>query len=434
MVVTAVSRILFAFFSVCRGRADVTCSGHMTFGAINMASAAAFSFPPLPSRFARISDDLKRVVCFNRVQTAAGRKIARKTAQRDETIDTAPLPRQADGWDDGNSPAFFLSKRRRKFFLCGISFVCVCFETNANARIYLPSKVSDRNVAGRVSGRNAPSNVPRYIDSVLSMPYAEEGGDGRPSLTRRVPVRRFTGDDVSGVVPNARPVPLHGRWPASVPFKEEDFFRADQQDDGSFYAVPRYVDSVDEPGAVSMVNYFRMILRELKKDLKKRAGGSLNNGVKIDVLDLCAGWVSHFPREWVSDGNGGGGVGDDVGRIAGLGMNRFELAANAQLTDWVQYNINNEAPTLPYNFPGASSSAVIRKNLLPFPDNSFDLITISFSIEYIVDPISLLRDLRRVLRKRGRVIIITNDRCFPNKATAIWLSTDNEEHLNLINA
>ena len=42
---------------------------------------------------------------------------------------------------------------------------------------------------------------------------------------------------------------------------------------------------------------------------------------------------------------------------------------------------------------------------LPFADNSFDAVTISFGLRNIVDPLAGLRELRRVTRPGGRLVV-----------------------------
>jgi len=71
--------------------------------------------------------------------------------------------------------------------------------------------------------------------------------------------------------------------------------------------------------------------------------GSSSHGVR----------VSHYPKD------------SALGRVAGLGMNEFELSKNPQLTEYVAKDLNVEAK-LPYDdnsFDGASkllSSLTIR--------------------------------------------------------------------------
>jgi len=57
---------------------------------------------------------------------------------------------------------------------------------------------------------------------------------------------------------------------------------------------------------------------------------------------------------------------------------------------------------------------------LPFPDESFDIVSIAFGIRNVSDPHAALREFRRVLRRGGRLAILefTRPRCAPVR----WLS------------
>ena len=43
---------------------------------------------------------------------------------------------------------------------------------------------------------------------------------------------------------------------------------------------------------------------------------------------------------------------------------------------------------------------------LPFPDNSFDVATVAFGIRNVADPVAGLRELARVVRPGGRVVVL----------------------------
>lgn len=43
---------------------------------------------------------------------------------------------------------------------------------------------------------------------------------------------------------------------------------------------------------------------------------------------------------------------------------------------------------------------------LPFPDHSFDVVTMAFAIRNVPDPDAVLREIRRVLRQDGRALIL----------------------------
>jgi len=229
-----------------------------------------------------------------------------------------------------------------------------------------------------------PTN-PRYIDSELQMQYANVNGNPR---YRGILVRRFTGDSTPYTFP-VRPIRLVKSWPKEkAPFTPEDFYRADQQDDGSFYAVPRFVYHIDEPAVSALVQYYRTHIPP-----------------QSSILDICSSWVSHYPLEFPKL----------MKRISGTGMNELELRANDQLTDFFPRNLNLN-PKLPY------------------PDESFDIVTCVVSIDYLIHPIEVLKEAHRVLRKGGKVIISQSNRCFPSKAIAMWLRMNDRQHLELINS
>ena len=102
-----------------------------------------------------------------------------------------------------------------------------------------------------------------------------------------------------------------------------------------------------------------------------------------------------------------------MGRVAGTGMNERELRANTQLTEFTQRDLN-KVPQLPYR------------------DRSFDVVTCVVSIDYLTKPIQILKEVRRVLRPGGRVILSQSNRMFMTKAVRMWVSMGDEDHLELI--
>jgi ubiquinone/menaquinone biosynthesis C-methylase UbiE len=69
---------------------------------------------------------------------------------------------------------------------------------------------------------------------------------------------------------------------------------------------------------------------------------------------------------------------------------------------------------------------------LPFPDATFDAATICVSIQYLTDPVAVLRDLARVVRPGGVAVVTFSNRCFPTKAVAVWQGLDDHGHLALV--
>lgn len=140
-----------------------------------------------------------------------------------------------------------------------------------------------------------------------------------------------------------------------------------------------------EPGAVEALRaaYARLL----------PAGGS--------VLDLMSSWRSHLP----------GGT----ARVTGLGMNAAEMADNPQLDGFVVHDLN-------------------RLPRLPFAEGAFDAAVCAVSIQYLVHPVAVLTDLRRVVRPGGPVVMSFSNRCFPTKAVLIWRMGEDQDHVALVRA
>jgi ubiquinone/menaquinone biosynthesis C-methylase UbiE len=110
-------------------------------------------------------------------------------------------------------------------------------------------------------------------------------------------------------------------------------------------------------------------------------------------------WTQDFPSK--------------MGKIVGLGMNKFELSKNEQLSEYVVQNLNKDPK-------------------FPFPDNSFDTVTCVVSVDYLNKPLEIFKEVRRVLRPGGRFIVSQSNRCFPTKAIQIWLNTNVSERARLL--
>jgi Methyltransferase domain len=223
--------------------------------------------------------------------------------------------------------------------------------------------------------------IPRYIDQEVAIPGSRSGS--------KVLVRRITGDATPYSFPAPRPIPLTKVWPEDPPFAASDFVREDGRDDGQFYSQPRLVYHIDEPAVAALTQYYRRTIP---------SGSS--------VLDICSSWVSHYPREFSST----------MDRICATGMSEAELSLNDQVTDQCFRAIDlNVDP------------------VLPFPDSTFDAVTCVVSIDYLIHPIAVLREVSRVLKPGGQVIVSQSNRCFPTKAIQLWLRLNDREHLELIN-
>ncbi len=150
------------------------------------------------------------------------------------------------------------------------------------------------------------------------------------------------------------------------------FDRQDEGDDATFYAQPRFVVHIDQPTIAALTQAYRELLPP--------AGA---------VLDLMSSWVSHLPAEM------------RFADIAGLGMNAEELARNPRLTRHVVQDLNQQPE-------------------LPFEDASFDAVINAVSLQYLTQPVAVLRSCARVLRPGGIHLIALSHRCFPTKAIRAW--------------
>ena len=165
---------------------------------------------------------------------------------------------------------------------------------------------------------------------------------------------------------------------------EDAFHRQDESPDEFFYNQPRFVTHIDDAAIAAVTQLHREYLPP---------GGA--------ILDLMSSWVSHLPPEATYD------------RVVGLGLNQAELTRNPRLDAFVVQNLNTEPK-------------------LPFEDNTFDGAAITVSVDYLTQPVTVLRDLGRVLTTGAPVVISFSNRCFPSKAVAVWHQLDDVGRLELV--
>jgi len=162
------------------------------------------------------------------------------------------------------------------------------------------------------------------------------------------------------------------------------FTKMDAEDDAVFYAAPRFVTHIDDAAIAALSEFYRRTLP---------AGGV--------ILDLMSSWVSHLPADV------------PYGEVIGHGMNAEELAANPRLTRHFVQNLNADGR-------------------LPLRDATLDAVLICVSIQYLEQPVAVLRECLRVLKPGGRIVISFSNRCFPTKAVAIWRALSDEDHARLV--
>jgi SAM-dependent methyltransferase len=174
------------------------------------------------------------------------------------------------------------------------------------------------------------------------------------------------------------------RNPAVTYFQATGFDRQDAADDAVFYAQPRLTHHLDATCRAAISELYRRFLRPGQR-----------------VLDLMSSWASHLPESPT-----------DL-RVAGLGMNATELAANPRLSELVVQDLNVAAE-------------------LPWSDAIFDVVVCSASIEYLLNPAEVMAQVRRVLKPGGVCVVTFSDRWFPGKAIKVWSELHPFERLGLV--
>ncbi|WP_319765274.1 methyltransferase domain-containing protein [Maridesulfovibrio sp.] len=167
-------------------------------------------------------------------------------------------------------------------------------------------------------------------------------------------------------------------------FIHEDFFKRDNDaDDKSFYASPRLTGHIDEQASRNLQNIYAQFLRP-----------------EMKVLDLMSSMQSHLPQDMDLD-------------LTGLGMNMDEMRMNPVLNERVVQDLNIDPE-------------------LKFTDDKFDAITCSMSIEYLTDPLSVLKQAYSNLHSGGHLIIGVSNRWFPTKVTQGWLELHEFERMGYL--
>lgn len=166
-------------------------------------------------------------------------------------------------------------------------------------------------------------------------------------------------------------------------FSDPDGFdRPNPGEDREFYSRPRRVAHVDAVCGARIAALYASLI-----DPGSR------------VLDLMSGWRSQLPEQ--------------RGNVCGLGLNEEELADNPALDSYCIHDLNADPA-------------------LPFEDRAFDAVVNTVSIEYLVNPVSVLREVRRTLRPGGVAVVSFSNRYFPPKAIYLWTRMLPMERLGLV--
>ncbi len=167
-------------------------------------------------------------------------------------------------------------------------------------------------------------------------------------------------------------------------FPQGYFARYDESDDRNFYACPRLTVHIDNAAIAALGQLFS---EELP------AGGT--------ILDLMSSYRSHIPPQL------------KLGHLVGLGLNAEEMRQNPQLDEVIVHDLN-------------------RTPKLPFESASFDGAVCTVSVQYLTHPVEVFAEVGRVLRPGAPFVVSFSNRCFPSKAVHIWVTTNDTQHMQLV--
>lgn len=171
-------------------------------------------------------------------------------------------------------------------------------------------------------------------------------------------------------------------------YPPEYFDRVDESDDTLFYTYPRKVVHIDDAAIATLSDLFAELLP---------------SDPNAHYLDLMSSWRTHLPDSL------------ERGEVIGLGMNADEMADNPQLTSFDIQNLNAD-------------------HLLPYGGQQFDAAMCTVSVQYLIRPLEVFKEVNRVLKPGGVFIVSFSNRCFPSKAIKAWVHSGDEDHIGLVNS
>ncbi|HAN45132.1 MAG TPA: SAM-dependent methyltransferase [Cyanobacteria bacterium UBA8156] len=160
--------------------------------------------------------------------------------------------------------------------------------------------------------------------------------------------------------------------------------KLDETNDALFYQQPRFVTHIDDRFIAQLTALYREVVPP---------GGR--------ILDLMSSWVSHLPSDI------------EYAWVEGHGMNGEELAKNSRLNHFFVQNLNAE----PH---------------LPLPDNDFDAVLNTVSVQYIQRPETVFAEIYRVLKPGGIAVVSFSNRMFYQKAVQVWRDGSDASHVELV--
>lgn len=123
----------------------------------------------------------------------------------------------------------------------------------------------------------------------------------------------------------------------------------------------------------------------------------------VAILDVCSSWIFYYFE------------GYKVGKIFGIGMNEDELKKNFILIDYVVWDLNEDLT-------------------FSYADNIFDVVTNTVSVDYFIRFLEVMKEVSRVLKLGGMVIMSFLNRCFFIKVVVIWIVMGDLDYVWIVGA
>ena len=160
--------------------------------------------------------------------------------------------------------------------------------------------------------------------------------------------------------------------------------KLDESNDEEFYSDPKFVYHLD-------ANFRRYLTGVYENEIKEFS----------TVLDLMSSWDSYLPE------------GKKYKSVIGHGLNKQELEKNKIFDSyWIQnFNINQK---------------------IPLESESIDYCLIVAAWQYLQYPENLTKEIVRILRNQGKIIIAFSNRAFWHKAPNVWTSSTEEERVKYV--
>ena len=160
--------------------------------------------------------------------------------------------------------------------------------------------------------------------------------------------------------------------------------KLDESNDQEFYSDPKFVYHLDA-------------------NFRKHLSDIYENEIANDsvILDLMSSWDSYLPK-WKK-----------YKKVIGHGLNKQELEKNNILDSyWIQ-NFN-------------------RIQEIPLDNESVDYCLMVAAWQYLQYPENLTKEIVRILKTQGKIIISFSNRAFWHKAPNIWISSSEEERVKYV--